>query len=173
MALTYTAIATVTVGSGGAADITFSSISADYTDLILKYSLRGSDAANYINNRISFNGSTSGYTSKLLYGDGSSAASANNSVTNAIDFSAYSVGTSATASTFSNGEAYIPNYAGSNNKSVSIDHITENNATAAIAAMTAGLWSNSAAITSVKITPGSGTFAQHSTATLYGIKNTV
>ena len=173
MANTYVAIATTTVGSGGAADIEFTIIPGTYTDLILKYSLRGSDPAAYINNRISFNGSTSGYTSKLLYGDGSAAASENNSVTDAIDFSAYSVGTTATASTFSNGEAYIPNYAGSNNKSVSIDHITENNAASAIAALTAGLWSNSAAITSVKITPGSGTFAQYSTATLYGIKATV
>jgi len=171
MANTYEAIRTVTVGSGGTADIEFTNIPATYTDILVKYSLRGSDAANYINNRISFNNSTSNYTSKLLYGDGSAADSENNSVTTAVDFSAYSTGTSATGSTFSSGEAYIPNYAGSNNKSVSVDHITENNATAAIAALTAGLWSDSAAITSLKITPGSGTFAQYSTATLYGIKN--
>ena len=171
MPATYKAIATVTVGSGGAANIEFTSIPATYTDILVKYSLRGSDAANYINNRISFNSSTSGYSSKLLYGDGSAAGSANNSVTTAVDFSAYSTGTSATASTFSSGEAYIPNYAGSNNKSLSVDHITENNATGVITALTAGLLSNSAAITSLKITPGSGTFAQYSTATLYGIKN--
>jgi len=169
MANTYTAIATVTVGSGGASTIEFTSIPGTYTDLLIKFSLRTTGAGNYTNNRFTFNGSTSGYSSKLLYGDGSSAASANNSVTDKIDYSAYSTEAGATASTFSNGEAYIPNYVGSNNKSISVDHVSENNATGAIAAMTAGLWSNTAAITSVTINGGS--FVQYSTATLYGIKN--
>ena len=40
MATTYKAISTVTVGSGGAASITFSSIPATYTDLVLKISGR-------------------------------------------------------------------------------------------------------------------------------------
>ena len=102
-----------------------------------------------------------------MYGTGAAASSTSGSTR----YFAFVPGASATASTFGNVEYYIPNYAGSNNKSVSVDHVTENNATAAIAALTAGLWSDSAAITSVKITPGSGTFAQHSSATLYGIKN--
>jgi hypothetical protein len=40
MALTYTAIKTVTVGSGGAANIDFTSIPQTYTDLVLKVSAR-------------------------------------------------------------------------------------------------------------------------------------
>ena len=36
MANTYVAIATVTVGSGGAASIDFTSIPATYTDLVVK-----------------------------------------------------------------------------------------------------------------------------------------
>jgi hypothetical protein len=37
MATTYEIIASVTVGSGGAANIEFTSIPATYTDLVLKF----------------------------------------------------------------------------------------------------------------------------------------
>jgi hypothetical protein len=47
--------------------------------------------------------------------------------------------------------------------------VTEDNATLAWAYLSAALWSNSAAITSVKLIPNAGTFVQYSTATLYGI----
>ena len=43
----YESIATVTVGSGGAADVTFSSIPATYTDLLLKLSSRADSAVNF------------------------------------------------------------------------------------------------------------------------------
>ena len=169
---TYTQIGSaVTVGVLGAASIDFSSIPSTYTDLLIKVSLRGSDAGNYVNNRITFNGSTSGYTSKLLYGLGSSTGSLNNSVTNAVDYAAYGTGSLATSSTFGNAEIYIPNYTASTNKSLSVDAVSENNATAAIAALTAGLWSNSAAINQITITPAVGTFVQYSTAYLYGVSN--
>jgi hypothetical protein len=46
----------------------------------------------------------------------------------------------------------------------------ENNATLSLMNLAAGLWSNTSAITSIKIT-AVGTFEQYSTATLYGIKN--
>ena len=79
-------------------------------------------------------------------------------------------GTGYTASTFGNAELYIPNYTSSNNKSFSADSVTENNATAAYSQLIAGLWSNVTAITSLSLAPSSGTFVQHSTATLYGVK---
>ena len=72
MPTTFTQIGSAqVVGSGGAATIDFTSIPSTYTDLVLKVSLRSSASGEYINNRITFNGSTSGYTSKLLYGLGS------------------------------------------------------------------------------------------------------
>ena len=59
-----------------------------------------------------------------------------------------------------------------NNKSVSIDSVTESNDTSyGYQALVAGLWSNSAAITNITLTPETGNYAQYSTATLYGIKN--
>jgi hypothetical protein len=80
-------------------------------------------------------------------------------------------GNGATASTFGNGEVYIPNYAGSTNKSMSADGVSENNGTEAYTDLIANLWSNTSAITSILLYPDSGTWQQYSTATLYGIKN--
>jgi hypothetical protein len=118
---------------------------------------------------LSFNNSTSNRDAKYLYGTGSAALSGGN--TNMF-MTASIVPSSATASTFSNGELYIPNYAGSNNKSSSADGVNENNDTSALSALTANLWSNTAAITSIKLTPATaGNFVQYSTAVLYGIKN--
>jgi hypothetical protein len=171
MANTYTAIATVTVGSGGAADITFSSIPGTYTDLSLFISTRQPGGApSWSDLFIRFNATTTNYTDRLLYGDGSTAASISESETGIIIRSVNNG--VATANTFGNALIYIPNYTSSNNKSVSIDQVTENNATQALAGLTAGLWSNSSAITNIALIPTSvGNFAQYSTATLYGIKN--
>jgi len=66
-------------------------------------------------------------------------------------------------------EIYIPNYAGSTNKSFSSETNQENNATAAFARLLAGLWSQTAAITDIEITPNTGNWVQYSTAVLYGI----
>jgi hypothetical protein len=171
MATTYEAIATVTVGSGGAANIEFTSIPATYTDLLVKLSARNvtnteATGAIYFNNDTT----NANYTARRILGDGASASSA--STTNPYFF--YMSFSTDTASTFANVEVYIPNYAGSNKKSVSADTVTENNATTAYAVLVAGLWDNTSAITSVKLQPytaGAGNFAQYSSATLYGIKN--
>ena len=167
MATTYKAIATVTVGSGGAANIEFTSIPQTYTDLCIVLSGRGTQALTYAGMSISFNGSTANRSIRQLYGSGSTVTSFTDATNIYFDFT----GANATANTFGNAQIYIPNYTSSNNKSVSIDAVTENNATEAWAELYAGLWANSAAITSLTFTPLSGTIVQHSTATLYGIKN--
>jgi hypothetical protein len=168
MANTFELIASSTVGSGGAASIEFTSIPNTYTDLCLKLSGRTSSTGSiYEWVYIKFNSSTTGYSYRLLQGNGSSAASYNNTTQYAGDITD---GT-ATASTFGNYEVYIPNYAGSTNKSFSVDAVTENNGTTAVADLVAGLWSNSAAITAVNFTPRNGSFVQYSTAYLYGVKN--
>jgi len=168
MANTFIPIATVTVGAGGASTIDFTSIPATFTDLLLLVSARGTITNATDDFTIRFNGTTTNYTSRGLEGYGSGSP-ASYSITDII---ANSVGASATASTFGNASIYIPNYAGSNNKSVSSDSVGENNATSATASFNAGLWSNTAAITSIKLQSRSASnFVQHSTATLYGIKN--
>mgnify|MGYP003336059924 FL=1 len=166
-------ISTVTVGSGGASSIDFTSIPATYTDLQVVLSGRttysgGGTALCWM----TFNSSGgTAYSTKKLQGDGSASLTA--STSSAAQFViGYIPGTTYTTNTFNNYQIYIPNYAGSNNKSVSVDSVTENNATLSYANLYAGLWSNTAAITSISLAPESGTgnWAQYSSATLYGIR---
>ena len=170
MATTYTLISSVTVGSGGAASIDFTSIPSTYTDLQLVMSLRS--AGTGVSTRyasVSFNSNTSNYSYRRLYGNGSSAGSDNGS----LRLIGTIPGSTVTANTFASLQMYVPNYASSNNKSYSCDSVEENNATGAEADLIAGLWSNSAAITSIAITSDQGSFnlVQYSTAYLYGISN--
>ena len=170
MANTFTLIASSTVGVLGAASIDFTSIPSTYTDLCLKVSARGTATANTVNCYATFNSSASGYTDRLLYGNGSVAGSLSNISTTSL-FIGDIPAANYTANTFSGKDTYIPNYAGSTYKSVSLDNVTENNATASYAELDAGLWSNTAAITSISLSVSSGNFAQYSTAYLYGVKN--
>ena len=124
MANTYTLIEAKTLTTT-TASVTFSSIPQTYTDLLLKTSLRytgtNADAVKML-----FNNSASNYTAKWLEGSGASTSSGSQFFQGIwID----TVGSSTNASTFSNAETYIPNYAGSNYKSASTDLVTENNAT--------------------------------------------
>lgn len=147
--------------------ITFTSIPQTYTDLKIVYSVR-SDNTNPSNTiDISFNGNTTGFTNRYLIGTGSSTASGSN-------FGRYAGSQNSaneTASTFSNGDIYIPNYTNTSiNKSYSSDGVYENNATGAGQGLVAGLWSNTAAITSIGLVGYAGNFVTNSTFYLYGIK---
>jgi hypothetical protein len=151
------------------ASITFSSIPQTFTDLYLVISGRLS-AANSEGLFIEFNGVTSGYSARDLYGTGSSAASSTNpfGITSKL-FVGSQASTAQTSNTFGVTTAYIPNYTSSNQKSVSADNIYENNATAAGMDVLAGLWTGTGAITSIVITSNNGNLVQYSSATLYGI----
>jgi TRAP-type mannitol/chloroaromatic compound transport system substrate-binding protein len=168
MATTYTLINSTTVGSGGASSVTFSSIPATYTDLVVKWSVRSTfgsaeSAALYM----LLNASSSNFTFKRLRGNGSTADSYGES--SSTLYGTTDAGT-ATSNTFSNGELYIPNYTSSNYKSYSVDSVTENNASTAIAVFFAGLWSNTSAITSIGFSTDNN-LGQYSTFYLYGINN--
>lgn len=170
MPFTHQKIASVTVGSGGASNIEFTSIASTYTDLCLLLSLRQS-ASGGSNVSMTFNNSTTGYTNRNLIVANTSAVSESSILgTSAIKIG-FITSSDYTANTFGNTLVYIPNYAGSNNKSVSTDEAMENNASTVYFGFFAGLWSNTSAITSIKLTPETGNFVQYSTATLYGIKN--
>ena len=171
MANTLIPIQTVTVGAGGASDITFSNIPQTYTDLLLKVSFRTtSGGANYTG-EMTINGTTTGYTGKDIVGTGASVTSNNRNY--AFVYIGEVNGGASTSGTFTNKEIYIPNYTSSNYKSISIDSAFENNATTAYAQLEAILWSNNAAITSLKVFEETNSLAQYSTATLYGVSNGV
>lgn len=167
---TFIKIAAVTVGSGGASSMDFTSIPSTYTDLCVKVSSRTTRTAGVIDYAvISFNGSTSNLTSRFLIGDGTVYSGTDTKII------ASTSSNSTTANTFGSAQFYIPNYAGSNNKSVSVDAVAENNSADSgyfNLEIGAGLWSITSAITSISLTSGFGNnFMQYSTATLYGIKN--
>jgi hypothetical protein len=151
--------------NASAASITFSNIpQSGYTDLKIVSSTRGNFAGLYDELRLRFNGSSTGYSFRNIYGNGASA------VSGTFDAYSFGVGSTATANTFSNDEVYIPNYTSSNNKSWSSDFSGENNGTTAFCGLYAGLWSNTAAITSIVISLASGTAIQAgSTFSLYGL----
>lgn len=164
MATTYQLISSVTVGSGGAANISFTSIPATYTDLKLVLSQRYTSGGNVVDVvDVTFN-STSPATGRVLTGNGASAGSITSTRLGVGN------GSASTASTFNNLELYVPNYTSSNYKSFSADSVTENNASDAGANLVAGIWQNTAVITSITLS-GSANMAQYSTAYLYGISN--
>lgn len=170
---TYTLIEKITVGAAGASEITFTSIPQTYTDLVIKSSIRSSLSANQDEILLKFNGSTTSYSYRQLYGGaaGGSIVTGSGAGGPSPIFSGVIPATNNTASTFGSNEMYIPNYAGSNYKSVSIDSVSENNASTYFQLnFFASLWSNTSAITSVTLYSTYGAnFAQYSTFYLYGI----
>jgi hypothetical protein len=153
-----------------AASVTFDNIpQSGYTDLKVVVSARTSRSGNPEDEVfIRFNGTTTGYSSRSLFGTGA-ATSSNTGGTAQINRT-WTTANGATSNTFGSMDIYIPNYRGSQNKSVSVDAVSENNATTAYAVLTAGLWSNSAAITSITLLPEVGpNFLAGSTFSLYGL----
>jgi len=170
MANTYTLLETVTVGAAGAASVTFNSIpQTGYTDLVIKCSVRGTASALYASLAVRFNGdSAANYKNLAIQGDGASAISYAQTSQTSFNIG-NATGATATANTFDSSDVYIPNYTSSNYKSISVDDVMENNAATAYNTLTTSLWSQTAAITTINIFPGSGSFSQHSTFSLYGV----
>jgi hypothetical protein len=168
MAFTYSKLAETTVASSASA-ITFNNIPQNYTDLVLKLSLRSDTTGTSRGLSFTLNNSASAnYATRYVYGYSGGTASGSTSADTSMYSGLYG-GTSYTASTFSNMEIYIPNYSGSTSKSVSIDSVMENNSTTNYVGFWAGLWSNVTAVSSIQLL-GSTNFVQYSTATLYGIR---
>ena len=164
MPATYEPIATTTLGSA-AADITFSSISASYTDLRVVLVATANSGSQRIHWR--FNSDTgSNYSNTILLGDGASATSVRSTSQTSIR--------SANANTLSTNPSVtiidIFSYAGSTNKTCLIASSSDQNGSGNVA-RTVGLWRNTTTITSVSASPefGGGDFAAGTTATLYGI----
>lgn len=171
MALTYKLISYTTLTTS-ATSIEFSSIPNTYTDLVLRVSARDTSASTGRWIRLRFNSTTTNYAETYLAGTGSAASSGKTSSNNAFGASGWiaSTGSTNTANTFSNIEVYIPSYNVSQNKPMSAVGMEENNTTAANMGLVAGLWVNTAAITSISILPNTE-FALGSSFFLYGVAN--
>ena len=165
--MTMTLIETKTLGTD-AAGLAFTSIPQTYTDLMILFSVRTtrtSQIADLV--ALKINGATTNQAERELFGAGSGSASSS-AATGAIYV--YSNGPTSTSNTFSNSSIYFPNYTGATNKRVSIDSVFETNATTAYQAIISGLWSSTAAITSLEFySYYSANLVTGTTASLYGI----
>ena len=158
-------IETVTVGSGGAASITFSSIPDTFTDLYVVASLRTSEASVATGLVVKYNGSSSSYSSRRLFGYLTNSPLSDTTVAQFII-----LGSNATANSFSNVGFYIPNYRSSAYKSASFDGVGDYNSSDVWIGIGSLLWSVTDPITSITLSAEStANFAEHSSASLYGI----
>jgi hypothetical protein len=154
----------ITLGSA-TSTVSITAIPDGFTDLLLLCSIRTNrtGASGFI--RPFINSSTSNQTVRRLFGNGSSASSTTE--TNNWGFIVPSANN--TANTFGNTSIYMPNYRSSANKSFSIDSVEENNATASNQVITAGIWTDTNAITSIQIVDPDSTMAIGSSFSLFGI----
>jgi len=172
----YESISTVTVGAGGSATVTFSSIVGTYKHLQLRHSCitnRGTYAIEDL--KINFNSDTgANYSYHNLRGNGTAAAAGAGSSASYIYLDVAS-GTSV-SNFFGVGITDILDYADANKYKTtrSLTGIDTNGTVAGEGgrvALQSGSWRNTAAITSIVIAPLNGTqFNQYSSFALYGVK---
>jgi hypothetical protein len=171
MPSTYTLISS-NVLSTTAASVTFSAIPSTYTDLVLSISARSDYAGANDQIKLQLNTDTStNYSMTRLYGDGANAASTANS-NQSPTFLGYFSGGGSTSNTFGSTSIYLPSYAVSQNKPISVHSVMETNATTAFMNVTASLWRNTAAVNQIVMTTlNAANFVSGSSFYLYGIKN--
>lgn len=172
----FESIATVSVGSGGASSITFSSIPSTYTHLQLRILSRsnGNDTEN--NATMTFNGDTgNNYLGwHYIYGNGSTV-NVNSSGTAAYIVADRNAMNLAGANMFSPCIIDILDYANTNkNKTVRrFSGVELNSASGSSIWFTSGLWMSTSAITSLTITPSASfspnNYVQYSHFALYGV----
>ena len=169
---TYSLISS-NVLSSSAGSVSFNSIPATFTDLILRYSNKTDYADERILGAIRFNNdSANNYSNTYLNKVDNTVVSGRFSNIS-FSYDIESPSATATANTFGSGEIYIPSYLVATNKPFSDISFGEINTALdhQIYAL-ANLWRNTAAITSITAFPGGGaSFVSGSSFYLYGIKN--
>lgn len=169
MTADFESIATIAVGSGGSANVEFTSIPGTYTHLQLRIiaqtTTSGSDWEVL---RMQFNGDTgSNYALHQVLGTGSSVA-AGNGINQTFTYGVYST-KSGTPNSFSPAIMDILDYKDTNKfKTVRTLTGPDLNGSGELS-FQSGLWRSTSAITSIKIYPVANNIAQYSHFALYGI----
>ncbi len=165
----YESIETFTVGSGGQATITFSSIPSTYKHLQLRVMAKNSSSGSFdAGGRIRFNSdSGNNYANHELYGVGSGTPSSDvPGGSNPYSNINWILGSSQMSANIFD----ILDYSNTNkNKTVRQLGGTDTNG-GGIIQFQSGMWMNTSAISSIVIDISSGSFAQYSSFALYGIK---
>ena len=166
--ITYEPIATTTLSSA-ASEVTFSSISASYTDLVLVSNVKITTSGFGL--VMQFNSSTTAYSLTDLYGDGTTAGTGRASNASYITLT-YNVGIPTAANTFGTVITNIMNYSNSTTfKTVLSRHSNGSTSNGPGTEAIIGLWRDTSAIhtVTVKQNSGSNNLDTGSTFTLYGI----
>ena len=166
----FESISTVTVGSGGASSITFSSIPSTYTHLQLRvFSREVSGGFDQIYMRV--NGDTgSNYSKHNMGGDGTGLTYGGSGTTSSVSIAAIP-GSNQSANVFGASITDFLDYANTSKyKTTRAIAGVDSNGTG-YNWFASGLWQNTNAITSINIYPaGIVDFSQYTHAALYGIK---
>lgn len=163
MAKTYDPIATQTLGSA-AASVTFSSIPATYTDLVLVCNAATTSGDQEWNLRL--NGDTANnYSSTYLSGNGTTAVSARESSRNQFFMQYYGyLGVNQGMNLIQ-----LMNYSNTTTNKTLLSRA--GNASGSGLSAGVHLWRSTSAITTILVYPTASTFISGSTFTLYGIKS--
>jgi hypothetical protein len=164
----YVSIATTTVGSGGAATITFSSIPSTYQHLQIRAFGKSTSTGDSV--RITFNSDTgSNYANHFLYGN--SAAASSSAETSGARINVYAFyAPSTTANVFGSTILDILDYKNTDKYKTtrSLGGFDQNGSGSL--GVQSGLWMSTSAITSITFAPQAGNWAEYSSFALYGIK---
>jgi hypothetical protein len=162
----YESISTVTVGSGGASTITFSSIPSTYQHLQIRGIDCGQTGSSYGYTSIRLNSdSGSNYSRHLLWGTGAAANAYGDSSQNLMQI----ISSSHSSTYFAGVVVDLLDYANTNKyKTVrSLAGVDQNGAGAIV--LGSSVWQNTSAITSITLLPNT-LFQQYTQYALYGIK---
>ena len=162
---TYTALATVTLGSS-ASSVTFSSIPATYRDLILVSSVACTSTGDTM--RLRFNGDTgNNYNWVFMNGTGSTVTSSQQSNQNQLDFSAF-VGIPTVVGRYNNILQIQDSSATDKHKTI-LSRTNQDGDTFPGTTALAGRWANTSAITSINVFTSTFNFIAGSRFDLYGV----
>lgn len=168
MAETFTKLAQVTLGADYA-NVNFTSISQNYTHLLLTVAARGDTVSYYNNAFIKLNNITTSYYGITMETGSSTPTVFNDSTGNAgLRFDFPSGGTTS-SNQFGVAEVWFHNYTSGSHKGGTAEMYVGNQTSSTFIDRRAWHWSNTAAISSMYITAASGKFKTNSTFTLYGI----
>ena len=170
----WESIESFTVGSGGSSSITFGSggtIPQTYKHLQIRAIARGTAATSEIQIKTTFNGASTNYwANHQLFGSGSGTPVGDSDGSTSFIYTGYTTAATATASVFGTTIFDVLDYTNtSKNKTVKTTTGFDTNGGGYIF-QRSGLWINTAAITSLTLTPSTGNFAEYSHFALYGVK---
>lgn len=165
----FESIATITVGSGGAASVTFSSIPATFTHLQIRFIAR-TTASNNIQVYFNTDSSNTNYAFHNVRGDGATASALAfaSGVGNALLL--VNEGSSITANTFGAGVVDILDYANTNKYTTARSLGGNDNNGSGVVGLNSKLWLNTAAVNSIELLSSGNNLQQYSHFALYGIK---